>query len=292
MKELLGRIITGKVTDENEKDYYVQVEGETFRLDKAEIEKPLKEGSDFSGFAYENESHKFQITRNAPKVQVGHYDFGTVVRSQRSLGVFVDVGLPNKDIAVSLDDLPTINSLWPQTGDKLLISLKVDKKNRIWGELADEEIYTALAQPANKQMMNDNVTATVYRLKLAGTKVITDKYQLGFVHPSERDEEPRLGQQIKARVIGVHPDGTLNLSMKPRAYEAIGEDAEMILVALQHADGHQLPFTDKSDPADIKAYFGISKGQFKRALGHLLKERLISENTENIILLPAGEAKS
>ncbi|GAK47427.1 RNA-binding protein [Secundilactobacillus oryzae JCM 18671] len=289
MNELLGRIIQGKVTDENEKYYFVQVNGETFQLDKTEILKPLKLGSQFSGFTYENESHKFQITRNAPKVQVGHYDFGTVVRSQRRLGVFVDIGLPNKDIAVSLDDLPTINTLWPQTGDRLLISLKVDKKNRIWGELADETIFDAISQPADKRMTNKDVTATVYRLKLAGTKVITSDYHLGFVHPNERDEEPRLGQEVHARVIGIHPDGSLNLSMKPRAYEAIGEDAEMILASLKHADDHQLPFTDKSDPAEIKAYFGISKGQFKRALGRLLKQRLVSQSELNIVLLEAGE---
>jgi len=40
MEELLGRVIAGKVTDENENDYYVQISGTTFRLDKSEIKKP------------------------------------------------------------------------------------------------------------------------------------------------------------------------------------------------------------------------------------------------------------
>lgn len=285
MEDLLGRIIAGKVTDENETDYFVQVAGTTFRLAKAEIKKPLHLGSSFRGFTYENEDHLLIMTRQAPTVQKDHYDWGTVVRTQRTLGVFVDVGLPDKDFVVSLDDLPDMPELWPQKGDRLLISLREDHKQRLWGVLADADILQAIAQPAKKQAQNDNVNVTVYQLKLVGTRVLTDNYELGFIHPSEREQEPRLGQKLQARVIGVHEDGTLNLSLKPRAYEAIDDDAQMLLAALQHSgDGH-LEFSDKSSPAAIKAYFGISKGQFKRAIGHLLKARLVSQHDGQLWLV-------
>ena len=46
--------------------------------------------------------------QHIPTIQVDHYDFGTVVGVRRDLGVFVDIGLPNKDIVVSLDDLPDL----------------------------------------------------------------------------------------------------------------------------------------------------------------------------------------
>ncbi len=51
----------------------------------------------------------------------------------------------------------------------------------------------------------------------------------------------------------------------------------MILAAINHTDDKQLPFSDKSTPDSIKDYFGISKGAFKRALGHLLKGQLIEQ---------------
>ncbi|MFC6207847.1 CvfB family protein [Levilactobacillus tongjiangensis] len=289
MEELLGRIIAGKVTDENEKDYYVQVAGTTFRLDKSEIKKPLKLGSTFKGFAYENEDHDMQITRDAPAVQVDHYGMGTVVRSQRTLGVFVNIGLPNKDIVVSLDDLPDIMELWPQQGDRLMIALREDAKQRLWGVLADGEIYQAIAQPAKKHMQNANVVATAYQLKLVGTRVMTENNELGFIHPSEREKEPRLGEELHARVIGVHEDGTLNLSLRPRTYEAIDDDSAMLLAALQHSEDGHLEFSDKSDPAAIKAYFGISKGQFKRAIGHLLKARKITQHDGQLWLVSEAE---
>jgi uncharacterized protein len=277
MNDILGQVVLGQVTDENDKYYFVQIKGNTFQLDKKEILKPLHMGSNFKGFAYENENHKMQITRNIPDVRIDHYAMGTVVNSKFGLGVFVDVGLPNKDIVVSIDDLPELTKLWPQRGDKLMIALKLDNKNRIWGELADEEIFKNISIPANPKLKNHNLKATTYRLKLAGTRVITEDYRLGFIHPSERDLEPRLGQQVNARVIGILRDGTLNLSLKPRAYEAISDDSKMIFTVLKHSEDFTIPYTDKSTPLEIKEYFGISKGQFKRAVGNLLKNHLVEQ---------------
>ncbi|KLD58097.1 hypothetical protein WP50_28805 [Lactiplantibacillus plantarum] len=94
-----------------------------------------------------------------------------------------------------------------------------------------------------------------------------------------------MGPHVKARVIGFLRDGELNLSLKPRGYEEIGDDAQMLLAALQHQADHALPFWDKSDPDDIRNYFGISKSQFKRAVGNLLKQRLISQQPGEIKLL-------
>lgn len=89
MNNFLGRVVSGKVTDENDKNYFVQIEGTTFLLDKDEILKPLKIGSNFKGFAYENENHKMQITRNIPDIQVDHYAYGTVVQSKYGLGILL-----------------------------------------------------------------------------------------------------------------------------------------------------------------------------------------------------------
>ena len=47
---------------------------------------------------------------------------------------------------------------------------------------------------------------------------------------------------------------------------------------LDYMDRHNgtLPFTDKSDPTLIKSSLGISKAAFKRAVGHLLKQGMIT----------------
>ncbi|MDD6892724.1 MAG: S1-like domain-containing RNA-binding protein [Lactobacillus sp.] len=294
MNSVLGKVVDAVMIDENDHDYFVQParNGQTYRLSKDESPQVLHIGGSVRGFVYENENHQLQMTcQHIPTVQVDHYDFGTVVGVRRDLGVFVDIGLPNKDIVVSLDDLPSLKHLWPQKGDRLMMALKVDDKNRIWGQLADESVFEAIANRPDPRMKNKDVKATVYRLKMAGTFVITDDYCLGFIHPSERDQEPRLGQRISARVIGLSSHGSLNLSLKPRAYQAIGEDAQMLLEMLRRTPDHTLPFTDKSDPEAIRQEFGISKGQFKRAVGHLLKARMVSMVNGKLILIKDPDDK-
>lgn len=277
MNPTVGTTIKAQVTDKNSQFFFAQVDGFTYEIDKSELQKPLKLGGFVTGFAYENEDHKLQITKNMPTAQKDVYGWGTVVANRHDLGVFVAIGLPNKDIVVSLDDLPTITSLWPQKGDRLMIAIKEDSKGRLWGEIAQQNIINAVSRRAPQEMKSKQIKATVYRNKMAGTLVLTEDYYLGFIHPSQRDDEPRLGELVNARVIGVRDDGTLNLSLKPLAYKTMNEDATFLLLQLQRRSDHFLPFNDKSNPEAIKRQFGFSKSQFKRALGHLYKERLIEQ---------------
>lgn len=275
MNELLASVFTGMVTDENEKAYFIQKNGLTFRLAKSEGEHQI--GEAVEGFGYQGQNKDLLFTTEIPKSRQGHYAFGEVTDSRRDLGVFVNIGLPDKDMAVSLDELPVMKELWPKKGDRLMVSLRVDAKDRIWAQIADEKVFRSMSRLGNPEMQNEDVTGTVFRLKLAGTYVLTDDFHLGFIHPSERFNEPRLGEVVKARVIGIRPDGVLNLSLKPRAHEAIGDDAQMLLAYLERTPEKKMPYTDKSDPEAIKEMFGISKGQFKRAMGHLLKGKLVEQ---------------
>lgn len=275
MNHLLATVISGLVIDENEKYYFVQKEGHTFRVYKEELVTSI--GQMVEGFTYLNQKQQLAITTKIPKVRQGHYAFSKVTEVRKDLGVFLDIGLPDKEMVLSLDELPTLTNLWPKVGDELLIGLLVDDKARIWATLADEKIFKAMSRKANESMHNQNVQARVYRLKMAGTYVLTQDFYLGFIHPTERYAEPRLGELVDARVIGLREDGVLYLSMKPRSYEAISEDAQMILAYLNQSASKSMPYTDKSSPEEIKQLFGISKGQFKRALGHLMKQNLIEQ---------------
>ncbi|WP_248629612.1 S1 RNA-binding domain-containing protein [uncultured Enterococcus sp.] len=275
MNHLLATVISGLVIDENEKYYFVQKEGHTFRVYKEELVTSI--GQMVEGFTYLNQKQQLAMTTKIPKVRQGHYAFSKVTEVRKDLGVFLDIGLPDKEMVLSLDELPTLTNLWPKVGDELLIGLRVDDKARIWATLADEKIFKAMSRKANESMHNQNVQARVYRLKMAGTYVLTQDFYLGFIHPTERYAEPRLGELVDARVIGLREDGVLYLSMKPRSYEAISEDAQMILAYLNQSASKSMPYTDKSSPEEIKQLFGISKGQFKRALGHLMKQNLIEQ---------------
>ncbi|MGX6961127.1 CvfB family protein [Vagococcus xieshaowenii] len=291
MKDLLGTVWTGLIIDENDISYFVQKNGYTFKLAKSEGEHAL--GEAVEGFAYLNQKSEGALTTQIPEIVKGKYGFVDVVGTRRDLGAFVDIGLKDKDIALSSDELPAMKELWPKKDDRLYVTLRTDDKDRLWAELADEELVAAMSRPATEEMHNKDVIGTVYRVKVVGTFVLTEDYHLAFIHPSERFNEPRLGEKVTGRVIGIRPDGMLNISLKPRAHEVISDDANMILTFLRQSRDGKIPYTDKSTPEEIKEMFAISKAQFKRALGSLLKARKIKqENGFTILLEEATETTS
>ncbi|WP_019781836.1 CvfB family protein [Streptococcus sobrinus] len=284
MNNILAKTITAMVTDQNEHYYFVQKDGVTLALDKTEGDHQL--GQMVQGFAYSDLHQKLRLTTLPISATRDSYGWGVVTEVRRDLGVFLDTGLPDKQVVVSLDVLPEIKELWPKKGDKLYVSLEVDKKDRIWALPAPAEVFQKLASPAYDNMQNEKLRAIVYRLKLSGTFVyLPDNNMLGFIHPSERYTEPRLGQELEARVIGYRQvDRTLNLSLKPRSFEMLEADAQMILTYLEGQGGF-MTLNDKSSPAEIKATFSISKGQFKKALGGLMKAGKIKQDASGTELI-------
>ena len=69
----------------------------------------------------------------------------------------------------------------------------------------------------------------------------------------------------------------------PLAHERLDDDGQVIFDLLVEYDG-ELPFWDKSSPEAIKEVFNMSKGSFKRAIGHLYKQKIINIETGKITL--------
>ncbi|MGT2712734.1 CvfB family protein [Streptococcus oriscaviae] len=276
--------LTGLVTDENEQFYFVQKEGVTYALSKEEGAHKL--GDSVKGFAYTDMKQRLRLTTKEQAASRTSFGWGTVTEVRKDLGVFLNTGLPDKEVVLSLDLLPEIKELWPKKGDQLYVRYDVDKKGRLWALPAFHEDFQKLAGPAYDNMQNQNLRAIVYRLKLNGTFVyLPDNNMLGFIHPNERFTEPRLGQELQVRVIGYRQvDRTLNLSLKPRSFEMLENDAQMIVTYLESKGGF-MTLNDKSSPEDIKAIFGISKGQFKKALGGLMKAGKIKQDASGTELI-------
>src|SRR5699024_5030371 len=109
-----------------------------------------------------------------------------------------------------------------------------------------------ISRKPSEEMLNKDIKGVVYRTKLMGTHVLTDDYLLGFIHPSERDNEPRLGERVTGRVIGIGERGMLNISLKPRAHEVISEDAAMVMNVLERSPDQSFSYTDKRSTETIK----------------------------------------
>ena len=281
---IIGQTISAIIVEESERFYFLQKGEDLLRLDKTEGEHTV--GDVVTGFVYVDKDDHRRLTTLEQKATNEHYGWGTVTAVRKDLGAFVDTGLPGKDVVVSLDDLPLEKDQWPKVGDQLYVKLIIDRKERIWGHLAWHEDFWNLAGPGYDNMQNQDLRAIVYRNKESGTFVyLPDNNMLGFIHPNERFSVPRVGQELQVRVIGFRKeDRSLNLSAKPRAYEMLDADSQMILAYLQLMGG-KMAFNDKSNPDEIKATFGISKGQFKKALGGLMKAKKIKQSPEGTELI-------
>lgn len=244
------------------------------KMNVSDADENIQIGDVVEVFLYVNRRKELTATMQMPSMTFGTFGWARVIRSEPREGVYVDIG-SSFEVLVNGADLPQIKRLWPQVGDELYMTLRTDLGGNIFGRLATEERVLEVIAEADSSLFNADLKARAYRLLPVGSFLLTipENYRI-FVHESEQKAEPRLGEEVTVRVIDVHQDGTLNGSFLPRVEERLSGDAEVIYTYLMDIGG-KMPFTDKSSPDEIKEMFDMSKGSFKRALGHLMKHRKI-----------------
>lgn len=268
-----GTVVTLEIAHKSPFGYFLTDGALQVLLHENDIVQPFDEHVPQQVFLYQDHQGRLAATMHIPDIRLGVYNWAAVSGMHKKYGVFVDIGI-NKDILLSKDDLPDEWPDWPAAGDHVYCSLKLDKKDRLFAKLADDPIMHMLSVAAPEDLFNQELDADVYRLLLEGARVITDKGYLGFIHKNETEGRLRLGQNVHCRVIDVKEDGTINLSMRQRSYESIDQHAAAILRYMDGRGG-AMPYSDKSLPEDIRSKFSISKGDFKKALGKLMKENKI-----------------
>ncbi|WP_085991272.1 CvfB family protein [Oceanobacillus senegalensis] len=271
----IGTVESMQVLRQIDTGYVLAKDGEQALLHHNEADGEYEEGETLDVFLYKDKKRNTTATTVLPKIQLDQYGWAEVVEVIPRLGAFVNIGIA-KDFLVSNDDLPLYQSVWPKPGDKLFVTLGFDKKGRMLAIPATEGIMYYEFETASEENLNKSVKGTIYYTSREGSALITDENHRGFIHHTERKEEPRLGEYVQGRVIEVKGDGTLNISLRPLKQHGMVDDAEAIMEKLQE-NGGVIPFSDKSDPEDIRGTFQISKAAFKRALGKLMKEGKIEQ---------------
>ncbi|MGY0692085.1 CvfB family protein [Virgibacillus sp. FSP13] len=278
----IGTIQTMTVLRKIDTGYVLKKNTEEALLHHNETETELEPDQEIDVFLYQDKKGQTVATTQLPSVQMDTYDWVEVVEVIPNLGAFVTVGIA-KEILISKDDLPLFESAWPVVGDMLYVTLGKDRKGRLLAIPATEGVFAREWELAPDNVLNAPINGRVYHTSKEGTVIITEEGYRGFIHHTERKEEPRLGEWVNGRVIEVKADGTLNISLRPLKQHGMTEDAEAILAHLTDSNG-VIPFSDKSDPEDIRGTFNISKAAFKRALGKLMKDGKIEQRNGSTYL--------
>src|SRR5690606_38496509 len=203
-----GTVVTLRVDRDAPFGYFLTNGEEDVLLHSNEIVDEFDPDGDVTVFLYQDHQGRLAATMRIPTIQIGAYDWAEVVEVKRDLGVFVDIGI-SKDILVSKDDLHEVWDLWPQPGDRLYVSLRIDKNGRLFAKLATEDVIRSISKPATRKDFNKDITGTVYRLLMVGSFMISEEGYLGFIHESERTREPRVGEKVNGRIIDVKEDGSV-----------------------------------------------------------------------------------
>ncbi|MGD7043861.1 CvfB family protein [Jeotgalibacillus proteolyticus] len=252
--------------------YLIRGEDE-YPLNESEVTGELTVGEAYDFFLYADRRGRVVASMNIPEIRKGSYGWAKVIKVNDRDGAALDIGI-SREVTVVAMDLPAAKHVWPKAGDYLYVTLRTDRAGNMFARLATEEVVQVLSNRADPELHNKELKARPYRLLRVGTFLLTEEGYLCFVHESERYEEPRLGEDVSVRIIGVKEDGTLNGSLISRKQDKMLDDAEIVYEYLQEHGG-TMPFGDKSEPELIYETFGMSKGAFKRALGRLYKEKKI-----------------
>ena len=243
-------------------------------LPAKQVPKESSVGDEVEVFLYKDSKDRLIATTNEPKLHMGEIKPLTVVQTGE-LGAFLDWGL-EKDLFLPFKEQTAKVS----KGDICLVMLYTDKSKRL---CATMKLYPHLRKDSPYKK-NDKVTGTVYEIsRNFGAFVAVDNVFSGLISQKEMIRDLKVGEIVTARVINKKEDGKLDLSLREKTYLQIPIDAQKVMNKLMQENG-ALPFTDKASPELIKNTMGMSKNEFKRAVGNLLKNGKI-EITENEIRL-------
>ena len=234
-------------------------------LPKRQVPEGAKEGDKITVFIYRDSKDRLIATVREPKLQMGQVAELAVAQIGR-IGAFLDWGL-EKDLLLPFKQ----QRGRIEQGDKVLVSLYIDKSDRL---CATMNVYDNL-RTDSPYAKEDRVRGRVYEISdNFGAFVAVDNLYSGLIPRKELYGEVELGRDVTARVVQVREDGKLTLSIRDKAYLQMDRDTETLLAMLKGRGG-EIPFNDKAAPELIRQETGMSKNEFKRAVGRLLKEKKI-----------------
>lgn len=283
LSDLLGRFVTLTIRRFGTPGAFLAVNAEDTRagaevvlLLGPEIPEDAQEGDEIRVFIYLDSEGRPLATTKVPKLGLGQVAF-LEVTATTNIGAFVDWGLAKELLVPFAQQTADM-----YVGSRYPVGLYIDPSGRLAGTMRVTEI---LKENEGSFEVGSWVEGEAYRNDdKIGLFVILERSVLGLVPRSEPHRLAR-GDQAKFRVTRIHPDGKIELSLRAPAHQELEADGARVLSVLS-ADGAPV-VSDKADPERIRELFGLSKKAFKRAVGGLLRGRLIDIRDDGTIVVLA-----
>jgi predicted RNA-binding protein (virulence factor B family) len=233
-------------------------------------------------FLYQDAAGDLQATCRPPMAQAGELALLTVT-SVGPHGAFLDWGMAK--------DLLAPFGLQPErmlAGNRYLVKVDIDQQGRAF---ANARIDDCLDHNRPDLHEGDKVALLIWQLTDLGAKVIVNQRFPALLYRDELPAGTSVGMQLAGYVKRLREDGKLDVTLRKVGAEGVADARDVILKALADHDG-TLSLHDRSSPAVILKALGMSKKTFKKAVGGLYKDGLVTLTYEGVRLTVKGSGSS
>jgi predicted RNA-binding protein (virulence factor B family) len=226
-------------------------------------EKPRKHGTDRGG--------------KKPKAHIGECALLKAVTVTKT-GAFMDCGL-ERDLLV-----PISQQLTPMVeGQSYVVYLFLDPQQNVIGTT---KLHNFLDERAKNMAPGEEVDLLIVNESEMGYKAVINGTHLGLLYKDEVFRTLRPGDKTRGYIKTIRDDRKIDLSLQKQNQQTRDDLTNRILAFLE-ANGGSSDLTDYSPPEAIYKQYGVSKKNYKKALGKLYKERRINLAKDRVTLLKA-----
>ena len=268
----------------NELEYYNKVDngillnddGREVFLPAKYVPQDMKQGDKLEVFVFINAEGQMIATTQIPYACVDDFACLEVVDvtdngAYMNLGVDKDVFVPNREQKRPM-----------KVGEKHVVFIHLDEKNdRLLGS---SKLDKYVVEDEFDLEEGDEVELLICDKSDLGFNAIINNKYIGLLYENELFEELHTGDLKRGFIKKIRPEDKIDLSLQAQGFSHILDTKENLLEYLKDNGGF-LTLGDKSLPEDIYRRLKISKKAFKKAIGGLYKERLITISDYEIKLI-------
>ncbi len=227
-------------------------------------------------FIYLDSEDRRVATSQTPYAMVG--DFALLrVAAVETVGAFLDWGL-SKDLLVPFRE----QKVRLIAGQSYVVRVYLDAQSgRIVGSTKLDQFLNPDPCP---YAVDEAVELMITQQTELGYKALVDGEFGGVLYKNEVFQRLNVGQLIQGYIKKVREDGKIDLILERPGYDKIDGIAGSILEHLNKSGGF-IPITAKSPTDVVYDTFGVSKKNFKKAIGALYKHQQITIDSDGIRLV-------
>jgi predicted RNA-binding protein (virulence factor B family) len=272
----IGKYSKLKIVAKNSEGLSLSDENSEVLLPYHDVPTNVELGDDIEVFVFINKAGVKIATTKHAIAEADDFAYLEVVDVNED-GAYLDLGI-DKDIFI-----PTKQQKRPmELGEGYVVYVYVDEdSNKL---LASSRLADFIDEDNFDFDEGDEVNLLISEKTDLGYNAIINNKNIGLLYHNELFSNLRVGDKRKGWIKKIRIEGKIDLSLQPQGFSHILDTKDVILAELKESKG-VIALGDKSTPEDVYDRFQISKSAFKKAIGGLYKERLISLSDHEIKLL-------